>query len=150
MTHNWTKFTRDEQRTLMTLWSISRAPLMFGGHLPWNDEFTESLITNDEVLAVDQVSTANRQLFRTNDLIAWVAEVPNSPDRYLALFNASNASTNAPGATVSAELAELGFKDGATVRDLWAGKDLGTCTGTFSRDIAAHGAELFRLGPAKR
>jgi alpha-galactosidase len=83
---NWTKFTRDEQRTLMTLWCISRAPLMFGGHLPWNDEFTLSLITNDEVLALDLASLGNRQLFRTHDVVAWVADAPGSPDRYLALF----------------------------------------------------------------
>jgi len=88
MNKGWTKFTRDEQVTLMTLFCIVRAPLMFGGHLPWNDEFTLSLITNDEVLAVDQNSLNNRQLFRQNDLIAWVADVPNSRDKYLALFNA--------------------------------------------------------------
>lgn len=58
----WTNFTRDEQYTLMTLWSIARSPLMFGGHLPMNDEFTLSLMTNPEVLAVNQNSTNNRQL----------------------------------------------------------------------------------------
>ena len=46
------------------------------------------MITNDEVLAVDQHSLNNRQLFRQDDLIAWVADVPDSPDKYLALFNA--------------------------------------------------------------
>jgi len=88
MNKGWTKFSRDEQVTLMTLFCIVRAPLMFGGHLPWNDEFTLSLITNDEVLAVDQHSRNNRQLFRRDDLIAWTADVPDSPDKYLALFNA--------------------------------------------------------------
>jgi alpha-galactosidase len=88
MERNWTKFTPDEQRTLMTLWCISRAPLMFGGHLPWNDTFTLSLITNDEVLAVNQFSTGNRRLFCTNDIVAWIADVPESSDRYLALFYA--------------------------------------------------------------
>ena len=147
MTRNWTKFTRDEQRTLMTLWCISRAPLMFGGHLPWNDEFTESLITNDEAIAVDQASAGNRQLFRTNDLVAWVAEAPNSPDRYLALFNASNARGDSTNAPVSVALSELGFGGAVHVRDLWAKKDLGEFTGTFSRFIPAHGAELLRIGP---
>ena len=88
MNKGWTKFSRDEQRTLMTLFCIVRAPLMFGGHLPWNDEFTLSLVTNDEVLAVDQRSLRNRQLFRRDDLIAWTADVPDSTDKYLALFNA--------------------------------------------------------------
>ncbi len=72
----------------MTLLCMVRGPLMFGGDLPWNDEFTLSLITNDEVLAVNQHSLNNRQLFRQDDLIAWAADVPDSPDKYLALFNA--------------------------------------------------------------
>ncbi len=88
MNKGWTKFTRDEQVTLMTLFCIVRAPLMFGGHLPWNDDFTLSLITNDEVLAVDQRSVNNRQLFRRDDLVAWTADVPDSQHKYLAVFNA--------------------------------------------------------------
>jgi len=51
-----TGFTKPEQYTLMNLWSMFRSPLMFGGDLPTNDEFTLSLITNDEVLAVNQNS----------------------------------------------------------------------------------------------
>ena len=51
--------THDEQRTLMTLWSIARSPLMFGGHLPDNDPWTLDLLTNDEVLAVNQMATAS-------------------------------------------------------------------------------------------
>jgi alpha-galactosidase len=85
--NGWTHFTADEQRTLMTLWCIARSPLMMGGHLPKNDEFTLSLLANQEVLAVNQSSGGNRQLFRTNDTAAWVAQVPGSRDQYLALFN---------------------------------------------------------------
>ena len=143
MERNWTRFTRDEQRTLITLWCISRAPLMFGGHLPWNDEFTLSLITNDEVLAVDRASAGNRQLFRTNDLVAWLAEAPNSADRYLALFNAQDTGPNA----VSVDLKALGFEGKVHVRDLWSHEDLGVFSGTFSRSLPAHGAGLYRLKP---
>jgi hypothetical protein len=83
-----TRFTPDEQRTLMTLWSIARSPLMHGGDMTKTDDFTLSLLTNDEVLAVNQRSTNNRPLFRRDDLIAWTADVPGSSDKYLALFNA--------------------------------------------------------------
>lgn len=81
-------FTKDEQYTLMSLFAIFRSPLMFGGDLPGNDEFTLSLITNREVLKVNQNSTNNRQLFRNDDLIAWTADDPKTGDKYLALFNA--------------------------------------------------------------
>jgi alpha-galactosidase len=86
----WSGFTRDEQITLMTLFSIFRSPLMFGGDLPGNDPFTLSLITNKEVLEVNQHSTNGKQLFRENDLIAWSADDPKTGDKYLALFNASD------------------------------------------------------------
>ncbi|MCX6345990.1 MAG: NPCBM/NEW2 domain-containing protein [Armatimonadetes bacterium] len=87
----WTAFTLDEQYTVMTLWSICQSPLMFGGHLPKNDDFTLALITNPEVLDVNQHSSGGKQLYRKGDMIAWVADVPNSKDKYLALFNAASA-----------------------------------------------------------
>ncbi|WP_201982364.1 NPCBM/NEW2 domain-containing protein [Hymenobacter rubidus] len=85
-----TRFTKDEQRTLMTLWSIFRSPLMFGGDLPSNDPFTLSLLTNKAVLAVNQRSTGGRQHWRHGDLVAWTAKDPATGDTYLALFNAQD------------------------------------------------------------
>jgi alpha-galactosidase len=116
---NWTHFTKDEQYTLMTLWCIARSPLIMGGNMPANDDFTLALMTNDEVLAVNQSSSNNKQLFNTNNLVAWTADAPvsksqhvflaprqlssgtqaaamsGSKDKYLALFNTSPAP--APG-----------------------------------------------------
>ncbi len=86
----WSGFTKDEQYTLMTLFSIFRSPLMFGGDLPGNDEFTLSLITNKAVLNVNQNSSNGKQVFRENDHIAWMADDPKTGDKYLALFNASD------------------------------------------------------------
>jgi alpha-galactosidase len=86
-----TRFTPDEQYTLMTLWSIARSPLMHGGDMTRMDDFTLSLLTNDEVLAVNQDSSANRELYHRDGLVAWGADVPNSKDKYVALFNAPAA-----------------------------------------------------------
>ena len=83
-----TRFTPDEQVTVMTLWSIARSPLMHGGDMTRTDDFTLSLLTNDEVLAVNQHSSNNRPVFNRDGLVAWVADVPGSADKYLALFNA--------------------------------------------------------------
>jgi alpha-galactosidase len=85
-----TRFTHDEQYTLMSLWSIFRSPLMFGGDLPSNDAFTLSLLTNKDVLAMHSNSRNNRQLFRKNDLVAWTADDPKTGDKYLAVFNAQD------------------------------------------------------------
>jgi len=83
-----THFTADEQGTLMTLWSIARSPLMLGADLTKLDAATLALLTNEEVLAVNQNSAENRPLFDHDGLIAWVAKDPGSSDRYLAVFNA--------------------------------------------------------------
>lgn len=85
-----TRFTLDEQRTLMTLWSVFRSPLMFGGDLPSTDAATLALVTNPRVLAVHQRSARNRQLFRRGDLVGWVADDPQTGDKFLALFNAQD------------------------------------------------------------
>jgi len=82
-----TRFTPDEQRTLLTLWSIARSPLIHGGDMTKTDAATLALLTNDEVIAVNQRSEGNRPLFDRDGLVAWTANVPGSRDRYLALFN---------------------------------------------------------------
>jgi hypothetical protein len=82
-----TRFTPDEQYTVMTLWSIARSPLMHGGDLTKTDDLTLSLLTNDEVLAVNQHSHDNRQVFDRDGLIAWTAKADDG-DTYLAVFNA--------------------------------------------------------------
>ena len=82
-----TRFTRDEQLTMMSLWAIARSPLMHGGDMTKSDEFTLSLLTNDEVIAVNQRSTNNRPLFNRDQLIGWTADVPRARDKYLAFFN---------------------------------------------------------------
>ena len=87
-----TRFTQDEQTTCMTLWCIARSPLIFGGDLTRLDAFTRQLLTNPEVLAVNQHSENNRQLSSRDDLIVWTADVPGSRDRYVALFNAQDNS----------------------------------------------------------
>ena len=112
--------THDEQRTLMTLWSIARSPLMFGGHLPDNDEFTLALITNDEVLAVNQKATASKELFTRGNQVAWIAEVPGAGEVPGGVqhrrYRRGSRSVN---------WADLGLPANCTVRDLWARKDVG-------------------------
>ncbi len=83
----YSNFTRNEQYTLMTLWSMFKSPLMFGGHLPDNDSFTNSLITNEEVLYVNQNSVNNKEFYRRDQIICWTADDPATGNKYVALFN---------------------------------------------------------------
>ncbi len=143
-----TKFTRDEQYTLMSLWCIARSPLIFGGDLTKMDGFTLSLITNAEVLAVDQKSAGNRELYHREGLVAWTAEVPGSPDKYVALFNTQQPQPNAAVRPVPVEFASLGLPATCRVRDLWQQKDLGAFKGEFAAELPSHGAGLYRVAPA--
>jgi alpha-galactosidase len=144
-----TGFTRDEQYTVMTLFAIFRSPLMFGGDLPNNDEFTLSILTNIEVLNVNQNSINNRQLFRKDDLITWSADDPETGDKYLALFNAMDQKPEeeiVPGtANISVKFDQLGLTGTHAVKDLWTGKDLGKFTDEFKQSVNRHGAGLYKI-----
>ncbi|MGD9928452.1 MAG: glycoside hydrolase family 27 protein [Mangrovibacterium sp.] len=136
------RLTPDEQYTLMTLFTIFKSPLMFGGDLPSNDEFTLSLLTNEEVLRMHRESTEVRQLFQEDGKVAITSKNPNTGEVYLALFNISDNETPVE---VSVDLAELGLDAECTVMDLWSNEDLGTASGTFSQPLAAHASGLFKL-----
>jgi hypothetical protein len=136
-----TNFTPDEQYTLLTLWSIFRSPLMFGGDLPSNDAFTLSLITNEEVLAVNQRSKGNRELFARDNQVAWAADVPGTRDKYLAVFNLDDDSA----AEIKIEWRELGLEGRCSVRDLWAKQGVGVFADGFAPRVNPHGAALYRV-----
>ncbi len=86
-TNRYTNFTKNEQYTLMSLWSMFKSPLMFGGNLPDNDAFTNSLLSNNEVLYVNKYSKKNKEWYTKEDITAWTAEDPKNGDVFLALFN---------------------------------------------------------------
>lgn len=89
-----TNFTKNEQYTLMSLWAIGRSPLIFGGDMTKLDDFTREMLTNPEMLKVNQESSNNRQVSRDNNLIVWTADVPGSNDKYVAFFNAQSKGDN--------------------------------------------------------
>ncbi len=134
------RFTSIEQVTLMTLWSIANSPLMYGGDLTKMDEATLALITNREVLAVNQHGINGRELLRRGDVAVWTAEPPDSSDRYLALFNLGEKRR-----AVAFELAAHGWKTPAAIRDLWSGEDLGIVNDVFAPELDPHGAGLYRV-----
>jgi alpha-galactosidase len=137
------RLTPDEETTLMTLWCIFRSPLMMGGDLPTLDSFTAALLSNQEVLNVDQKSSGNRELFARGGHIAWTANVSGSREKYLAVFNLSDG----PPAAVNVEWNELGLNGSCAVRDLWQKKDVGTFADKFSPKLNPHGAGFYKIRP---
>ncbi|ANY70802.1 alpha-galactosidase [Paenibacillus sp. BIHB 4019] len=138
----WTRFTRDEQVTMMSLWSIFRSPLMFGGELNDNDEWTLSLLTNKEVLALHQNSRDARQVYRDSaDRIVWTAgSAEGEGTAYVALFNAGDEA-----AVVSVSLSQLGLDGTRSVRDVWQQEKLGQCEDSLSYQLAPHASLLLKL-----
>ncbi len=129
---------KDEARTMMTLWAISKSPLMFGGNLPDTDPYTLSLITNPEVLAVNQHSVDN-QVLVSGIKPMWIANSLKEKIMFLAVFNRSDER-----AVIPIRLSDLGIHT-CNVRDLWLRKDLGPMTETMTAVIPAHDAMLYQL-----
>jgi alpha-galactosidase len=135
-------FIHDEQRTLIALWCMFRSPLMFGGHLPSNDAFTLALITNPEVLAIDQDSSGNHQSYAQGDTIAWTADAPGKRGKYVAVFNIGDDPVD-----LDLSWADVGVKTGeAAVRDLWGRKDIGTAA-RLQTTLPPHASILYRVSP---
>jgi hypothetical protein len=114
-----TSLTPDQQRTQMTLWSIAKSPLMFGGDATQLGAFTLGLLTNKEVLLLNSFSFFNHQIQAGGSAVVWVARAMEVDAAYAALFN-----TGAASATVSVPLDALGIngcKKCSYVKDLWSG-----------------------------
>ncbi|WP_461099136.1 glycoside hydrolase family 27 protein [Spirosoma luteolum] len=137
-----TRLTRDEQYTLMTFFTLFRSPLMFGGDLPSLDPFTTSLLTNRAVLAMHREGTAVRQLFRTPNQLAVTSTNARTGERYLALFNLSDASEPA---ALTVDLATLGIEKAFTLTDLWTGKRDKKPAGSLTVTLAPHASVLYSI-----
>jgi alpha-galactosidase len=137
-----TRLSHDEQRMLMTLWVIFPSPLMVGGDLSAADAWTLSLLTNPEVITVDQHSSGNHAVINTDKTVVWLAQSVLENAQYLAVFNRSESST-----VVRYEWKDLGLA-GKTykLRDLWEHKDLGPAS-ALTATLPTHGSLLYRLSP---
>ena len=138
------QLTRDQQRTVITLWSIIKSPLIYGGDLPSlaTDPFTTSLLTNSAVINVDQNSTNNHQVSDNGVQTVWEADVANSPNKYIALFNRSSNAGE-----VGVNFGDLGLNANGTydITDLWTGADLGNFSANFFQTYNAFGSGIYLI-----
>ncbi|MEV6737176.1 carbohydrate-binding protein [Streptomyces sp. NPDC051104] len=134
--------TNAERQSYMTLWAINKSPLFTGDDLTKLDSYGLSLLTNQEVIAVDQNdSPVARPVTPMGDQQVWGTK--NSDGSYtVALFNLGNSS-----ASVTANWASFGFTGAASVRDLWNRQDLGTHKNSITATLPAHGSRLFTVKP---
>lgn len=136
-----TPLTPNEQYTQVSLWSLMAAPLIFSGDITRLDDFTLSLLTNDEVIDVDQdpLGKPGRRAAYAEGCEVWVRDLEDG-SKAVGLFNRGELE-----ATVTAHWSDLGLQGNQIVRDLWRQKDLGTFSGEFHAAVPRHGVVLLRL-----
>jgi hypothetical protein len=133
-----TRLTHDEQHTMLTLWSIFRSPLMMGGNLTLCDEWTQSALTNAELIGVDQHSTGNHAVISTEKAAVWIATPESGDGAYVAVFNLEAAPQSFHYSWKDLSLKRDRYK----LRDLWEHEDLGSKE-FIDVALVAHGTALY-------
>ncbi|MBE6782835.1 MAG: glycoside hydrolase family 27 protein [Ruminococcaceae bacterium] len=141
--NRYTRFTHDEQITMMTLWGIFRSPLMMGGEMRENDEFTLSLLQNKELIDMLKNSYGARQFSRdetdNKGEIIWTSNGENC--KYVAFFN-----TDEKEREISFDITDISIGGvNYSVWDMWSHKEYTVTDGNFSAKVNSHGARLFRI-----
>jgi alpha-galactosidase len=142
----YSRFTWNEKITHMSLWAISRSPLMFGGDLPMNGDSVNNLITNEEIIRVNQQGSNPKQYKREEGKVIWVSNVPEEVNaKYVAFFNLNDNQS------VSMEISflVLGLKDTCKIRDLWKKKNIGTYKCNYSTKVEPHAAKIVKIKQIK-
>ncbi|MFI7067596.1 X2-like carbohydrate binding domain-containing protein [Kribbella sp. NPDC050124] len=136
--------TRDERRTAATLWAVSAAPMFIGNDMTNLDSYGLELLTNREVIAVNQAGRPAQPLSTKTNRQVWFSL--NADNTYtVALFNLGQTD-----ADMTVNWADLGLDGAAQVRDLWAHKDLGQfASGFTAKDVPVHGVRLLKVTPQK-
>jgi len=141
--NNFTKFTKDEQITMMTLWSIFRSPLMIGGEMTKFDDFTKGLLTNQELLEMLNNSHSAHQIFRRGvegqEKIAWMS-THTTTGYYIALFNAGEEECK-----IAVDTDKIGLTGEFNAFDIWEGKDIGSIGTTIKATVRPHGAKVYKI-----
>ena len=143
---DWTKFTENEQITMMTLWCIFRSPLMIGGEMTGFDDFTMSLVTNRDILTMHRDARHSHQVFRKEidgvEHILWTA-VSARGGQYVAVFNAGEKESE-----IKIPLVDLEIYDQISGKELWSGQEV-QAEENLTVKLESHGAKAFLLKPIK-
>ena len=137
-----TKLTPSEQVTHITLWSLLAAPLLVGCDLSQLDDFTLDLLTNPEVLEVNQdpLGKQARRIMAADRLEVWARPLADG-SLAVGLFNRTRGE-----ATVTVNWSDLGLSGLQPVRDLWLRQDQGSFDGAYSTEVLRHGAVMLKIG----
>ena len=137
--------TTMEYRSHFSLWAMLAAPLIAGNDLRSMTPEIKAILTNKEIIAVNQdaLGLQGRRVGKDGNKEIWVKQLKDG-SRAVILFNRGTAETE-----VSVSWTDLGYPEhlSASVRDLWAGKDLGKVTGKFSANVGPHETLVVKVTP---
>jgi alpha-galactosidase len=149
-----TRLTPDEQYTHISLWALLSSPLLIGCDLSQLDPFTLGLLTNDEVLAINQ-DELGRQAIRVkkeNSHEIWAKPLADGSLAVGIFFTGQQLPVEAfsweedtPKNQIALNWTDLGLSGAYTVRDVWRQQDLGRFSGTFTAEVPSHGVVLLKL-----
>jgi hypothetical protein len=132
----------DQRQSYLSLWALAAAPLLNGDDLTNLDSFGLGLLTNDEVIGLDQNGVAGAPVSSNASQQVWRSPQPDGSFA-VGLFNLSTSS-----ATVTVRWSDLGFTGSAAVHDLWSHTDLGSYAGSYSAMLNPDASRLLRVTPA--
>lgn len=138
----YTRFTKDEQVTMMTLWSIFRSPMMLGAEMTKLDDWTLGLLTNEKVLRLLSHSYGAKQIRRNKKDAIWFSKDTEDGSYYLGCFNLSEEDQDI---TVTANELDLSSFHGIEMEELWTGEVIASKAEIMTTFIPSHGAKLFKL-----
>ena len=141
ITNEYSRFTTNEKYTMMNLWCIFRSPLMVGGYLPENDSLTLALLTNKEVIDVNQNSADNREIFSDGKIVIWSANIADSKDKYFSVFNISDEKQD----NLSLSWDHLGLSTEYVVKDLWKKEIISTFNKSIRLSLDRHASVLYKF-----
>lgn len=135
--------TTDESRTHMSLWALLAAPLLAGNDLSEMFPVTLSILTNRDVIAVDQdpLGKQGERIWASKADEIWAKPLKGGAIA-VGLFNRGDASTE-----ITVHFADVGIARPARVRDLWAGRDLAKMRGSYTATVPRHGVVMLRIEP---
>ncbi|MBV8631347.1 MAG: glycoside hydrolase family 27 protein [Silvibacterium sp.] len=132
------KMTTDEYKTHMSLWVILAAPLLAGNDLSKMTSADKAILMNRDAIAIDQDSLGKQgdRLYQNADIDVWTKPLTGGRVA-VGLFNRAWGPRD-----ISVDLSQIGFPNGASVRDVWKGQDLGHKSGVFTSTVPRHGVAL--------
>ena len=155
-----THLTPDEQYTHISLWSLLSAPLLIGCELSKLDDFTLNLLTNDEVIAINQdpLGKQAHRVFNTNGTQVWAKELEDGSIA-VGMFFVDDRDRKTPSdyfnwemkekVTITLHASDIGMTGKFKVRDLWRQQDMGTFEGDYQADVPYHGVKLLQVTEEK-